>query len=299
MTEPLKYKMEYGILRGVAALVCALPYRAALLFGWLLARISYPLAKKKIVTAEQRVRQVFGDTKSDREVKRIVWIAWRNLAFSAVEMIRTPRHDLNWVKRVTINYQAFDKLVEPARKGGNVILCLPHMGSWDVGGVSCARFGIPFMAIVKNQKNKRTSEYLNRMRSYTGQTVLDRDDPKLMRTVLKGMSEGKVLVVLPDIRARNGGIRVPFLNGTAVVNTGAAMFARHSGYPILPGITLREGWRQHRWLTFDYVYPDASLSKEEDVERMTKHIMGLFSEVILQHPEQYFWFNKKWLLEEE
>lgn len=297
MTKRFKHHIEYGLLRGIAAIICILPYRGALAFGWVLARISYPLAKRKITEAERRVRQVFGDKKSDREIKKIVWLAWRNLAFSAMEIIRTPRLDLKWVKRVTSNYEAFDKLLQPQREGSNVILALPHMGSWDAGGISCARFDVPLMAIVRGQTNKLVSDYLNQMRTHTGQIVLDRDEPGLVRTVLKGLKKGKVLAILPDIRARTNGIPVPFLNGTAIVGTGAAMFARHAGCRILPGIVLREGWARHRWITFDYIYPDPELSKDEDLERITRQILSHFNDVIQKYPEQYFWFNKKWLLE--
>jgi lauroyl/myristoyl acyltransferase len=45
------------------------------------------------------------------------------------------------------------------------------------------------------------------------------------------------------------------------------------------------------------IYPDASLPKSEDIERMTREILGHVDAIIREEPEQWFWFNKRWILD--
>jgi KDO2-lipid IV(A) lauroyltransferase len=280
----------------MAGLLCALPYHAALGAGWMLARASYLPAQKKIQEARNRVRQVFGDRYSEQQIRRMVWVAWRNTCFNAVEMIRTPIQDLEWVKRVT-DYTQLRNLTGPLDQGRHMILAVPHMGSWEVAGVAMARFGLPLMLIVRTQKNQLFNDYLNRMRAHTGQTIFDRDDPGLVKKVLRGIRDGKILTILPDIRARSGGVTVPFLGGTATVGAGTAVFSRLTGTSILPAYVIRKGWTRHIWRSFEEIHPDPSASRDADIERITREVMAVFDRVIREYPAQYFWFNKKWLLD--
>ena len=91
--------MEYGALRGVAALLHALPYRAALAVAWGFAAIAFHLVRFRRRETARRIREVFGDTISDREVRRIAWLSLRNMAFNIVEMMRAPRIDRAWIDR--------------------------------------------------------------------------------------------------------------------------------------------------------------------------------------------------------
>ena len=75
------------------------------------------------------------------------------------------------------------------------------------------------------------------------------------------------------------------------------MFSRQTGAPILPAGLIREGWSRHRWKTFDPVRPDGSLDKQADWQRMTQKVLGLFDQFIREHPENYFWYNKRWVLD--
>jgi len=60
---------------------------------------------------------------------------------------------------------------------------------------------------------------------------------------------------------------------------------------------LRSGWTRHKWHLLEPVYPDPSLEKRADWYRMTQEIMTRFSNLVRRHPEQYFWYNKRWVLD--
>ena len=92
----LKHVAEYVLLRGAIGCFGILPYRAALLIGWVIARLSYCLLRRKVQEAKRRVRLVLGVKRSDTELARISWISWRNTIFNLVESLRMPSIRAFW-----------------------------------------------------------------------------------------------------------------------------------------------------------------------------------------------------------
>lgn len=289
-----RHRAEYGGLRALEGIFSALPYRAALLLAAALGAVGYGLARGRVKAARQRIREALGVT--EREARRIAWHAWRHLVFHGVDFLRARRVTLKWVRRVT-DWKALETLQSLLRSGQSAVLAIPHMGSWELAGLSASLLGIPLLYITRQQKNPLTNGYLNRVRSRTGAMCLDRDDPGLVRAVLREIRRGRVLAILPDIRARTEALRITFLGREVSVAAGMGLFARQANAPILAACVLREGWARHRWKVLGIVRPDPARNKEDDWRRMTQEVFDLFSAEIRAHPEQYFWFNKKWIFD--
>ena len=118
-----------------------------------------------------------------------------------------------------------------------------------------------------------------------------------MKIVLQKLRDGKALAILPDVRMPVKSISVPFLGGEANLGKGMALFARHADVPIFPFIMTRQGWARHKIDAFAPIRPDKNLSKEEDIKRMTIAVIKIIDEAIHRAPEQWFWFNKRWVLD--
>jgi lauroyl/myristoyl acyltransferase len=93
-------------------------------------------------------------------------------------------------------------------------------------------------------------------------------------------------------------LSIPFLGGEANLGSGMALFARMTNLPIYPCCCVRDGWTRHRIAeTYPVVRPDKTLDKGEDIERMTAAVIANFDEAIRKYPEQWFWHNKRWVLD--
>jgi lauroyl/myristoyl acyltransferase len=76
-----------------------------------------------------------------------------------------------------------------------------------------------------------------------------------------------------------------------------AMFASMGRVPIYPAILWREGWSRHRWILGAPVAPDPGAERGADLARMTREVIGVFDRAIRERPDQYFWYNKRWVLD--
>jgi KDO2-lipid IV(A) lauroyltransferase len=134
------------------------------------------------------------------------------------------------------------------------------------------------------------------MRGTTGIETIPRDSTALRGTIRR-LKDGKMLTFMTDLRSKTPGVKVNFLGKEANLVAGMGMFARMADVPIIPAVVTRRGWTHHVWRVFDPVYPDASLERDADVQRMTQYVMNIFDAAIRAEPEQYFWYNKRWVLD--
>lgn len=291
-----KHIIEYILMRIADGLIKVLPYRASLLLGFIVALVLHHLVRFRVTEAHERIREVFDDKYTDKEIKRIAWVSWRNLCFNAVEAARFPK-----MTRADFENQhlgkAFQGLQErhDALDSGSILVTI-HMGNWENGHVVGELYGIPMFTFVKSQKNPLTNHFLNRRRKTMGTEVLE-NDKTVLRKVIRRLKDKKMLAILPDVRSPTPALSVNFLGGVANIGSGIAVFSRQTNSPILPGLAHRIGWTKHECYFFDPIYPDPSVDKKEDYQRIMQEIMDLFTEQIRQHPEQYFWYNKRWILD--
>lgn len=290
-----KHVAEYVSLVLLAGLIRILPLRAALALGWLFAAGAHFIGRVNVERTHGRIREVFGDRYSEKEVRHIAWIAWRNLCFNGIEALRFSTLTLEKIRRHPL------ASLEPALKevqadcANGFILATPHMGNWEIAGIAADLAGIPLFAIVRKQSNPLMDNYINKMRRTFSMEVLHRE-ARMWKGVVDRLKQGKVLAVLPDIGVRAKGVTVDFLNGKATIAPGTARFAQLANCPVYPVAVRRIGWAQHDAVLLDPVVPDPAAGKEEDQQRIMQEVMGAISEEIAKTPEQYFWYNKRWVL---
>ncbi len=291
----VRHVLEYVALRCVSALFRWLPYRGALAVGWLVAWAGHHVVRFRRAEARRRIRSVLGPGVAEREVRRIAWISFRNLCFNAVEIARLARMSAAWVER-HVDVAPMEVTRPRIAAGRGVIMATPHAGNWDLMGVATHTRDFPVFFIARRQKNPFTDRHLNRMRGATGvETVLN--DAGLLRNVIRHLRRGMMLAILPDVRSRTPALAIPFLGGVANLPAGAALFARQAEAPIYPAFISREGWARHRLQVYDPILPDPAADKRADWERMMRALMAVFDRCIRARPEQYFWYNKRWVLE--
>ncbi len=296
MKHRTKHIFEYVMLRGLRGIVNVLPLRPALALGWLIGAFFFYVLRFRREKAESRLKQVFGDRFTARERRRIAWLSFRNICFNAVEAARFKKLTMEKLKKTAL-YPGIVAMQETYRKNGAFIFATAHMGNWDLGGVACKLAGIPVFSIARRQKNPLTDELLNQMRNATGMDVV-LNDSRILQNVVRRLKAGEVLAILPDVRSGTEALAIDFLGGQANLGAGAALFAQMARCPIYPVALLRRGWTHHEYKVFDPIFPDPSADKKEDWQRMMQALVSIFDAEIHAHPEQYFWFNKRWVLDQ-
>jgi KDO2-lipid IV(A) lauroyltransferase len=286
---------EYATLRFFCGLVNLIPYRIAMalaaFFGWCAFHV-VRLHRRRTL---ERLRGVFPE-KTESELKRIAWRSFANILETGVEMIRAPKLTRKWMDRHVKDGKAYkDRLQAYVDEGKGVVIMVPHSGNWYMAAWSMAKYGLPLFAIAAKQRNPKVDAWMKRQ--YCDIEVVDRGSAKALVEIKAKLESGRAFAILPDLRVREPDVEVDFLGGKANVSHAGAMFAVKCGSPIVVAVMRREGG-QH---VFDHVAtlrPDpAAEDKKAEAARLTREVMRLLDERIRLHPEDWFWYNKRWILE--
>ncbi|MBI2438040.1 MAG: hypothetical protein HYV36_04405 [Lentisphaerae bacterium] len=296
MSHSPKHVLEYLAMRSAAGLIQRLSYRAALGLGWGIAALSFYVLRYRAALAAERIREVFGAQYSRRTVERIAWRAWRNFCFTVVEMARIPVSSPDWVRSIVDDNDSIRKITAHTQNGRGAIIAVAHLGSWELAALASQAYGLRLFSVAADQKNPLVNEFINRMRGGTGFETLSRSSG-VLKSIISRIREGKVMAILPDVRSRTPGVAIRFLGKTANIAGGMGLIAKMTGVPVFPCVITRQGWMHHRYRVMDPVWPDERLEKTEDWRRITQAVFDVFDRAIRAQPEQWFWFNKRWILD--
>lgn len=294
-----RYRLEYEAVCAVGALLTAMPYRCALGFASGIAFFMYLASPKRRREADRRVRLVFGEALSECAVRRICWISFRNTIFNAVEMMRVRKLNLDDLQEMIPEMpQAIAKLrgVLEKTEGRGLLLALPHMGNWDLAGSGCYLSGLPIFSVAGKQRNELMDGLINRLRSGHGMEIIERGGGTL-RQIVTRIKSGQIFAILPDTRSFTPDILVPFLGGVANLARGMASFAYSTKVPVVPVIMRRNGWSHFSIEMHDAIWPDFTVEKSVEIERITREVVIILDKAIHETPEQWFWYNKRWVLD--
>lgn len=296
MRYKTKYIVEYAALRFFAAFLNILPYRCALAFGAGISRIMFHLLRFRRKETLRRIYSVFGPEMKKQRALQIARLSLRNLVLNAVEMMRAAKIDKHWIDtripEFAANIAEVHKIID---EHGGAIIAVPHSGNWDLAGWACHQYGIRMVSLGGKQKNQLVNRWINRQRE-SGMTMLDRGSKRTLMQIIRLLRKGYVLAILPDVRMYEPDLEVDFLGNKANLGRGMAQFALTAKVPIIPAVFKRYGWTGHTAVRFDTILPDPSLSKQENLQQMTQKVITNIDEFICKEPEQWFWYNKRWVL---
>ncbi len=299
--HPVRWRLEYGAVLAVGALVRALPLAAAQGVAWALARLAHALMAARRREARRRLRLVLGPEAPEREIRRAAWLSLRNTAFNLVDMLRIRSTDLDDLRRML---PRADECIarlrdELARADGRgLILALPHCGNWDLAGSLVELSGLPIFSVAARQRNPYMNALMNRMREGHGMDVLERDGgPRAYVEMLRRVRHGEIFAILPDTRSRTPALAVPFLGGTANLARGMGLLACQAGAPIVPLVMRRVSWRRFEVEFFPTLRADPAADRDAEEMRLTREVLSRFDAAIRADPGQWFWYNRRWVLD--
>lgn len=291
MIKRLQHLVEYGIIKGIEAIVTLPPLVLAIAIG---ERISAGL--RYILTRRDRlivsnIAASFPE-KRPEEVRAIADKVWRNLGRVAVEFIRAreivpePLNDAHDVRN-------FDVLREAFSENRGVIIVAGHYCNWELNGILIHRLiksiGRQFTAIARPMRNPLADSWVQSRRAAGGiPIILHRD---AVRSSLRTLRNGDALGVLIDQNLYTGGIFVDFFGRPAATTSLPALLHGRTGAPVILTHVRRDGTR------FEIFFERVAFSNTHDKEKLaiwTEEINERLEAVIRERPEWWFWIHDRW-----
>ncbi|MEG1787609.1 MAG: lysophospholipid acyltransferase family protein [Kiritimatiellia bacterium] len=292
-----RHLLEYAILRSAQMTVCLIPiavlgaivsafFRIFFCFYW-------PLKRETV----SRMREVFGADFPVKKIRCIARVSIWNMVMNYVEIMHAGKmNDDYLLTHLQGCEEAREKLRAIIAKHGGAVLALPHMGNWDFAGIACGSFGIPLMALARAQNNPLVEKWLCRNRLGEFEAA-DRRRPSSFIRIAHHLKSGGAFAILPDVRHNKPGVSVTVFGKPDVqLGKGMAKFARMANVPIVPLFMERLDASHHIIRLCEPLYSDLEAEVDADMVRLSQSVWNLFEAEIRAKPEQWFWYNRRWIL---
>lgn len=289
-------KIERPLMRwagyAFARLCRALPMRSAQRLGDFWGWFVFVAVPRRQRLADRNMAAVFGDRLTPAERKRIRYFATRNLFKTMLELFRLPAMTERDFEE-TLTFENPEVLAEALALGKGAILITSHYGNWELMAASIARLdmGHELHVVARDSHDSLTAQLINESRESVGMKVIERDNVRAMMRVIRS---GGVLGILPDQRAKKGGIWLDFMGRPASTFTGPATFAIRTGIPIVPCFGRRTDDDRIIVTAHKPLDMPATGDREADIIAGTQLVNDAMSREIMKRPAQWLWLHDRW-----
>jgi len=284
----LRYKLEYwGLLLAVVPWYY-LPRRASLalgsFLGWFVAHV-IPIRRDVV---EANLLRAF-PYKSTKEIKQLAIRTYQHFGRMIAEFVRQDKYEADDLAQfVTVHNR---DLLDLVQEDTGAVLLLGHFGNWEILGrwLACQK-DQQTVALERPQDNPYVSEFISKKRRYGNLSMMSIFEST--SAFLSVLQSGNILMMLADQDARRRGVFVDFFDIPSSTPRGAAVFAYRLKAPII--------------LAFPVMLPDNSYEiileqLQPDTNGTSNAIRGILQQYMARlqfhvstHPEQYFWFHRRW-----
>ena len=292
--KPIADFAVYFAVRVAVGLIQALPEPLPFKLAELLGRIAYRLDKRHRLVAAENIRFAFPELSGDPvRIDRLVRGTYRHIALMAVEIALLPRklHRPSW--RRYADMAPGLKLLAPLHANRAAIFVTAHFGNWEFAGWLIGLFGFRTHAIARVLDNPRLEAFFKKFRQGTGQTIIaKKDDFERLTELMKHC--GKV-ATLADQDAGPRGLFVDFFGRPASTHKAVALMAIEFDAPlVVMGIPRLAEPMFYGVVCEDVIDPREYEGRPDAVKAITQRYTAALERLIRRHPEQYFWFHRRW-----
>ncbi|MGL6073370.1 MAG: lysophospholipid acyltransferase family protein [Fimbriiglobus sp.] len=284
--------LVYLVVRGLVAVVQALPERWAYGFADLLAAVIHRVDRRHRQVAIENLSFAFPE-KSPAEIADLAYGCYQHLTLLIIEIALLPRKMRveTWRKFATLI--GGDQIVSNLIDSGPVLIVTAHFGNWELAGFTLGAQGFETYAIARVLDNPYLERYLKSFRERTGQTIIaKKDDFDRLTGVLQ--AGGKV-ATLGDQDAGPRGVFVPFFGRMASAHKAVALMAiEFQAKMMIIGVPRVGGPLQYEIRCEDVIDPAEYSHRSDAVKAITERYHAALERLIRQHPEQYFWLHRRW-----
>jgi len=249
------------------------------------------------------ISQVYGDTLTLEQKKRLAKAFYSHLATSIKEMIHLRfMSDKTLCERVEV--RGHEHLIDLAEKNQGVLVLTGHFGNWEfapIGGIANFKeFRGQFHFIRRTLVNKFIERLLFHRYYRAGLQVIPKKNA--LPQVFDALEKNNAVVFVMDQHAslaNRDGIAVEFFGKKAGTYRSLASVSRNTGLPVVPAAGYRLANGKHVLEFYEPIAWQELESTQASFYHNTLKYNQALERIILAHPEQWSWLHKRWKLKDE
>ena len=293
-TAPLKLNRGALVVagyKGAGFVARTMPEWAAERSAHVLAMVLRHVFKGRRNMVLRHQERITGRTFSDAERAAAVNEAFSTYARYWVNLFRltgasTVRID------ASIQVEGRENVDEARLLGHGVIMAMPHIGAWDLGGAWVGRHW-PLTVVAERVEPPELFEWFCEQRKANNITVVPLD-PDAGGALLAALRRNEVLGLLCDRDIAGGGVEVEFFGERTTLPAGPATLSLRTGAPILPVVVYQRPGLPARGVIRPPIRFVRTGKLRADVAALTQLVAYELESLIRAAPEQWHVLQPNW-----
>ncbi|HUG74394.1 MAG TPA: phosphatidylinositol mannoside acyltransferase [Acidimicrobiia bacterium] len=287
----MRDRLGYAVYRVLSGLFGLLPEPVMRRMGHGIGWAASFIARRRFAMAVRHQTRVLGSSADARRSARRVFIHYGRY-WAEVFWMRARRREAALART---QMDGVHNLHDAVATGRGVVLALPHMGNWEIGGLRAAREGARVLAVAEDLGNQHIVRWFIEMRAMLEiDIVIARAGSGVSRALLDRLNNGGVIALLCDRDIGGKGIPAVVFGEPTTLPAGPVALADRSGAVLLPAGTYFNEGAGHR---FD-IHPPLEIPDLPDsgarVAAGTQRLAEVMEEIIGVAPEQWHLVQPNW-----
>lgn len=192
-------------------------------------------------------------------------------------------------------WEGFEHIESSKKAGRGMILAVPHVGNWEVGGPRLSREVGSLTAVAEALSPAWFRNWFVAVRRMLGiEIVLTEERSRLVFPLAKKLREGGAVALVSDRDIQGGGIEVDFFGERTTLPAGPALLAERTGAPILPAAVYFRRGRGHRAVVRPPLPPSTEPDRSARLKAMTQSLAYALEELVREAPTQWHLLQPNW-----
>ena len=287
-----RHRIEYALLRLIAALASILPRPAQVALGVALGGLAFRLIKRRRNLALKNLARCLPE-KSEAERRAIAKAAFR--IFGRVLVDGLVQEKLIARAETLIRYEGLENIQAAYAAGKGVLAFSAHYGNWELGALNQGRLGLPLLMVVRPLDNPLLDGWLNHSRTRTGNRVAYKREA--VRAMLGAIREKIGVAILIDQGyTGDGSLAADFFGHAAPTVPTLGVLAARTGAAVVPFFSLLH---PDGGYTMRYGPPLAipeSGDRDADAAAVTRAATAEIERAVRDRPDCWLWMHDRFKL---
>jgi Kdo2-lipid IVA lauroyltransferase/acyltransferase len=287
----IKYKFEYGLLRGLVFLINLLPLSVILTFAHIFGWFIWIFCPVRLRVAYSNLSTVLPNMGHPEKIRLLRGVYLQSVRTFGLIFILHRKRIFRMIQQAEISGR--EKLDKALSQGKGVILTTFH-GFWFeayFAWFNCNN--LPVTLIYQEQSNPLSDAYFIRQRQRYGNTLEHLHSQIGMGHYQEALKRNRILIVSLDQSFHKGTV-IPFFNRPLYCAKGAGILHLRTEAPVMTSVYYVKEGRLH--IDFDDVrLPAYDEITEENIQEICAISLRGYETFIRENPEQWFnLFHRLW-----
>ncbi|MFO7900494.1 MAG: lysophospholipid acyltransferase family protein [Planctomycetota bacterium] len=289
----VRYLLEYIFLSRFSNLIGALPEGAAARLGRFCGRLIYRLNKGRRGRAIRNIERALGSELTRDEVRQLARQTFQSFGLTVTEMVWANQNLTPDELAERCPLEGAEPLEQALATGRGALLASMHLGNWELFGARCAYHFGEATALARPPTNPYLAKRIARLREKMGIKLLSTLDGA--RPIVRALKNGEWVGILIDQHVRRAAAPALFFGHPAYTSTVVPSLALRLKVPVFIGWDIRIGQTfEHRARIEGPVELVRTGDHEADILANTQLLNDLLEEKVREHPEQWYWHDRRW-----